>query len=179
MSLTTPYGMIEIGNDGLPLIDSSIFDRIMTAYGFNVRLRRNPMTRNCPCYDPYGLSANPVCTVCGGTGSVSGWQDRIIRGLLLFKAPKGDWSLGERQTIAGHIERVQVMGFFSGSADIRMDDRIGISTSSPTQVEDPVYFRVDNLMPRIVGDGHGNYIVLFIRADMRKVEYESPSEGYT
>lgn len=179
MSLTTPYGMIEIGNDGLPLIDGHIFDRIMNAYGFNVRLRRNPMTKDCPCYDPYGNAANPDCKFCKGTGSVSGWQDRIIRGLLLFKAPRGDWALGERQTIAGHIERVQVMGFFSGSSDIRMDDRIGISTSSPLQTEDPVYFRIDNLMPRMVGDGHGHYMVLFIRADMRKVEYESPSEGYT
>lgn len=179
MSYNLPYGMVEIGNDGLPLIDGLIFDRVMNAYGFNIRLRRNPMTKDCPCYDPYGNSANPECQFCGGTGSISGWQDRVVRGLLLFKVPRGDWSLGFRQTIAGHLERVQVVGFFSGTTDILMDDRVVISKSPPNVAEEPVIFRVDNLMPRIVGDGRGNYTVIFYRADMRKVEYEAASEGYT
>lgn len=165
--------MMTIGSDGFPTIDNRLFDMVMEAYGFNIRLRKQPneIDRDCPCYDPYAKAANPDCKTCGGSGSVIGFIDRIVRGLILFKAPKGNWGIGDQFTMAGHIERIQIVGFFSGSVDIQMDDLVLLNMANPTDTERFFAFRVDALMPRLIGDSRGNYGVLFNRVDLRHVEY--------
>lgn len=173
MSQSVPFHMITIGTDGFPIIDSSLFDMIMDTYGFNVRLRKTPPVddRTCPCYDFYSKSANRDCPHCGGSGSIEGFVDRIIRGLVLFKMPRGNWGIGDQITMAGHLERVQIVGFFAGSIDIQMNDHILINMTSPFSTVRWFTFRVDSLMPRMVGDSRGNYVVIFNRIDLRHVEY--------
>jgi hypothetical protein len=172
MAFTPPYGMLEIGSDGFPLIDGTLFTTIMDFYGFNIRRRRKSEVQDCPCFDPYGKSADPDCEYCEGTGSLAGWEDRVVRGLLMFKAPKGNWAIGNQRTIAGDIERMAVMGFFPGGTDIQMDDLIILNTAAPNASSEVwIEFRVDSLYPRMVGNSRGSYTVVFQRADLRRVEY--------
>lgn len=177
MSQSLPYAMMTIGGDGFPIIDTRLFDMIMDTYGFNVRLRKKPSDadKNCPCYDSYARAANPDCTTCGGSGSVDGFIDQIVRGLVLFKAPKGNWGIGDQLTMAGHLERIQVVGFFSGSVGIQMDDHVLVNMASPLNEARLFAFRVDALMPRVVGDSRGHFVTIFNRVDLRHVEF--PTAG--
>ena len=173
MSQSTPFHMVTIGTDGFPIIDTSIFDMIIDTYGFNVWIRQKPDEENkdCPCYDPYAKATNPDCPVCGGSGQTSGFIDRIVRGLILFKMPRGNWGIGDQFTMSGHLERIQGVGFFPGKVGIRMDDYILLNMASPVGAEGWFTFRIDSLIPRMVGDSRGNYIVIYNRADLRHVEF--------
>lgn len=165
--------MMTIGSDGFPLLDNRLFDMIMDVYGFNVRLRKQPNEedKDCPCNDPYAKSTNPDCEICGGSGAVTGFIDRIVRGLVLFKMPRGNWGVGDQLTMAGHLERIQIVAFFSGSVDIQMEDYILLNMADPINTERPFTFRVDALMPRMAGDSRGHYNIIYNRVDLRHVEY--------
>ena len=173
MSQPIPYSMMSMASDGFPTIDSNLFDQFIETYGFNVRLRKKPSIedRNCPCYDPYAKVANPDCETCGGSGSIEGFVDQIVRGFILFKAPRGNWGIGDQYTMTGHLERIQIVGFFEGRVGIQMDDHVLLNMASPTATARWFAFRVDALMPRIVGDSSGHFITMFNRVDLRHVEY--------
>jgi hypothetical protein len=173
MSQSLPFQMGNIGSDGVPVIDATSFDMFMESYGFNVRLRKTPAQtdKNCPCYDIYAMSADPNCPYCGGSGSLEGFVDQIVRGFILFKLPKGNWNIGNEFTMAGHLERIQVIGFFPGSVNVQMNDYVLLNMASPITAANYFAFRVDTLMPRLVGDGRGNYIIVFNRAELRHVEF--------
>lgn len=165
--------MFTIASDGFPLIDSGLFDMIMEAYGFNIRLRKKPTESqlDCPCYDKYAKASNPDCSYCGGSGSIDGYVDQIVKGLIMFKMPRGNWGIGDQLTMAGHLERIQIVGFFSGSVGIQMDDHVLLNMASPINDARFFAFRVDALMPRMVGDSRGHYINVFNRVDLRHVEF--------
>lgn len=170
--------MMTIGSDGFPRIDTQLFDMFIDTYGFNIRLRKRPADgeKDCPCYDVYTHSPNPDCIHCEGTGSLSGFTDQIVRGFILFKMPRGNWGIGDQMTMAGHLERVQVVGFFPGKVGIQMDDLVLLNMGSAvTQTINWFAFRVDALMPRMVGDQTGRYSVVFNRVDLRHVEF--PTAG--
>lgn len=173
MSQSIPFHMITIASDGFPIIDNRIFDMCIDAYGFNVRLRKQPNQedKDCPCLDPYAMSTNPDCPECGGSGALTGFIDRIVRGLVLFKMPRGNWGVGDQFTMAGHIERIQIVGFFSGSIDIQMEDHVLVNMASPNATMNYFAFRVDALMPRMVGDSRGHYNIVYNRVDLRHVEF--------
>lgn len=177
MSFSSPYAFMEMGSDGAPVLDGTQFNEIMATYGFNVRRRRMSLKKDCPCYDPIGLQANPTCPFCEGTGSVSGYQDEIIRGFLLFNAPDGYWKFGNVRTKAGIMERVEAAGFFPGGTDVRIGDLILFTTSSAIALEE-VYEELEifNIQPRVVGTGAGHYVHIFTRADMRKTSYDIGKE---
>jgi hypothetical protein len=163
---------MSMATDGFPTIDTNLFDQFIETYGFNVRLRKKPSIddRDCPCYDPYVKVANPDCPYCEGSGSTEGFVDQIVRGFILFKAPRGNWGIGDQHTMTGHLERIQVVGFFEGRVDIQMDDHVLLNMASPTTAR-WFAFRVDALMPRLVGDSSGHFINMFNRVDLRHVEY--------
>jgi len=164
---------MEMGSDGSPVLDGTQFNEIMETYGFNLRRRRMSTTKDCPCYDPIGMQPNPTCPFCEGTGTVSGYQDEIIRGFLIFNAPNGAWSIGNIKTKAGILERVETAGYFAGGTDVRIGDLILFTTSSATATEE-VYeeFEIFNIMPRVVGTGSGHFLHIFTRADMRKTDFD-------
>jgi len=172
LSFSSPYAFIEMGSDGAPVLDGIQFNEIMATYGFNVRRRRVSQTKDCPCYDPVGLQANPTCSFCEGTGSVSGYLDEIIRGFLLFNVPNGMWAIGDINTKAGQLERTDCIGFFPPESDVRISDLIILVTSAPNAATETWHeMRVYTNVPRIVGDGSGNYLHIFSRCDMRHVDY--------
>ena len=168
---------MEMGSDGAPVIDGTQFNEVLETYGFNMRRRRKSMTKDCPCYDPIGRQANPTCPFCEGTGSVTGYQDEIIRGFLIFNAPNGAWAYGDLKTKAGILERVETAAFFAGGTDVRMGDLILFTTSSAIATSE-VYeeFEVFTYMPRIVGTGDGHFLHIFTRCDLRKTDYDVAKE---
>jgi len=168
---------MEMGSDGSPIIDGTQLREVMDKYGFNMRRRRMSNTKDCPCYDPIGLQPNPTCPFCEGTGSLSGYEDEIIRGMLIFNPPDGAGKFGNLRTKAGVVERVEAVGYFAGGTDVRMGDLILFTTSSATATAE-VYeeFEIFTIIPRMVGTGDGHYELLFTKCDMRKTSYDVSKE---
>lgn len=166
-----------MGSDGAPILDGTQFREAMETYGWNMRRRRTSTTKDCPCYDPIGLQPNPTCQICEGTGTVSGYQDEIIRGFLLFNPPDGIGRYGNIRTKAGVVERVEAAGYFAGGTDVRIADLILFTTSTATATAE-VYeeFEVYTIMPRVVGLGTGYFEHIFTKCDMRKTSYDIAKE---
>lgn len=173
MSFSSPFAFMEMGSDGQPLLDGTQFNDIVESYGFNMRRRRVSTTKDCPCYDPHGMQANPSCPFCEGTGHLSGYEDEIIRGILQFNPPDGYWKYGNIHTKGGIMERVDAAGYFPGGTDVRMGDLILFTTSSAIDTEE-IYeeFEIYNIQPRIVGTGDGLFTHIFTRVDMRKTSFD-------
>lgn len=178
MSYGATQAFRNLAGRGTPIIDSSQFDLVLRTYGWNVRRRRRSEEKDCPCFDPIANQPNPECSICNGTGTIEGFKEKIVRGILLFNAPNGTWQLGNIRTRAGNIERTEAAGYFSKNTDIRIDDLILLETTTATASE-PKYheMRVFNVQPRMVGDRNGKRHPIFLRADMRRSEYnESVSD---
>lgn len=163
---------MEMASDGHPIVDRTQFDEVISKYGWNVIRRRKSSEKDCPCFDEITKIVDPNCEACEGTGNISGYQDEVVRTIMLFDLPNGYWALGDVHTIAGDFERIECAGFFSGVTDIQIGDII-MFTSSPAYSTDIDYeeFTIYNLEPRMVGDSGGLWINIFTRADMRKPTY--------
>lgn len=176
-SFTSPFAFLEIANDGHPLVTHHQFTEIVDKYGWNIRKRRKSDANDCPCFDPVSKWANPNCPFCEGTGSLSGYQDEIVRGIILFNHPNGYWQLGNIYTKAGIMERVEASGYFPNGTDVQIGDLILFITSQVTATSETYEeFEIVNIMPRVVGQGTGFYHPIFIRADMRKTTYDITKE---
>ena len=169
---SSPIAFMEMASDGAPIVDTLQFDDMMDTYGWNMRKRTLGTTKDCPCFDPQTKIADPGCADCQGTGSVGGYVDEIIKGILLFNAPNGQWSLGNVHTTGGSFERVEAAGFFPSWVDVGISDLILLVISQPTD-PDVLYqeFEVINLIPSLIGDRSGNYNHIYTRADMRRTTY--------
>ena len=172
MAFSSPLAFMEMASDGHPIVDRTQFDEVISKYGWNVLRRRKATAKDCPCYDEITKIVDPNCAACEGTGSVLGYQDEVVRTIMLFDIPNGYWALGDVHTIAGDFERIECAGFFSGVTDIQIGDII-LFTSSAAYSTDINYeeFTIYNLEPRMVGDSGGLWINIFTRADMRKPTY--------
>lgn len=172
-SYTSSFSFLETASDGHPLVTGQQFREIVDKYGWNIRRRRRGQTKDCPCWDPKAKWADPDCQACEGTGSVSGYGDAIVKGIILFNMPNGYWQLGNIYTKAGIMERVEGDGYFPEGTDIRMGDLILFTTSSAiATTETYEEFEVVALMPRIVGMGTGYYSHIFTRAMIRKTSHD-------
>jgi hypothetical protein len=172
-SYTSPFAFIEMASDGHPLVTGVQFREITDRYGWNMRRRRRSESKDCPCWDPKAKWANPDCPFCEGTGSLTVYQDIIIKGIVLFNLPNGYWALGNIYTKAGVMERVEAAGFYPEGTDVRMGDLILFTTSSATATTE-VYeeFEVVSIMPRIIGQGTGYYAHIFTAVGMRKTSHD-------
>lgn len=166
-----------MASDGHPLVTSAQFKEIIDRYGWNLRRRRRSLVRDCPCFDPKAKWADPDCIECEGTGSLEGYEDTVIKGILLFNDPDGYWRQGNIYTKAGIMERAEAEGFFAGGTDVRIGDFVLFTTSLAIAAEE-IYeeFEVINLKPRTIGDGSGRFIHIFSAAGLRKISHDVAKE---
>jgi len=142
----------SMGGAMLPMITSREFDTVLRTYGSNMILKQQVKDNTCTCFDANHQTYDDLCEICKGTGSVTQWRTKIIRGMLFTKAER---SQGYHQTLytkAGPTLTFDATCYIEGKywkSEGDPEERDGVKQNDGIIFEE-VEYRVVSVLPRIV-----------------------------
>lgn len=149
-----------------PTVSREAFKYALTIKGQVATLYHRPTAYDCPCVDEVYKQADPNCSVCGGTGSVSGFSSAPVASFIaafFFDAEMRQDQHQELVTKVGSMQTMDGRMYCEGRwwNVIHVGDSVVVKTRGASI---GVELRIISKMPRTANEGE----IIFIRCDLEK-----------
>jgi hypothetical protein len=154
----------------LPRVTSFEFNRVLRIYGSNMILKQQVKDSSCTCFDPNHQSYDDLCELCAGTGSITQWRTKTIRGMIFTKAER---SQGYHQTLytkGGPVTTNDATCYIEGkhwSSEGDPEERTGVKQNDGIIFQE-IEYRVVSVLPRILAQK----IPIFILLSLERHPYQ-------
>lgn len=149
-----------------PRVAKELFDKALQFKGQPVKLYHKPQVIDCPCVHPTYNSADPNCTTCDGTGSLTGYSsepdESFIAAIFIQPEHRQDQHQ-ELQTRIGPVQSLDGRMYCEGRwySVLKVGDLIIFKQPHETLGTE---MRIIHVAPRTANMGE----VIFVRCDLEK-----------
>lgn len=151
-----------------PGISKEFFSQVLQFRGQPVDLYHAPEVRNCPCFNEAYMTADPDCSVCSGTGSITGYTVEPYASFVAAIFLDAEARQDQHQRIvtqAGPVETFDARMYCEAVwyDSIKLNDVIIFKDPSGA-VTEGVEMRIITKLPRQGNRGE----IIFVRCDLEK-----------